>query len=511
MQRIIYIDVTANRARVSSSSLGTQGEQAVTDLSISFDESWEGLTKRLLWRTADGAKSAFSLLSSPDADGKFTVSVPALPLSVGGWCSLTLEGFALKDDELSKRARSVQLLFYVEPNDSAASSEAQEMTPTLGEQLQTKISTLEDSLRKELDEQTDLLTEALDGKAERVHGHTATQVVCTGIDGLPNMLQGTINDIAEALKSNCPTDHEHTAEQVLYSHGDEEVPLQDALDGITEELAGKAESSHEHSAAQVHYTDDNGFSLSLDKAIASITQMFANGSPNNHEHTASQVLYPLSDEFSINLQDAINDIVIAIGEKAEISHSHTASQVTCNGINGLPNLLQGAIDDIARVINRKADSTHEHIANQIAYTTSNGTALPVQDALSSLYTALETKAASNHTHNFTADSISYNGDMSVAEAISTLISRKAVRIYRFSLSADNWAGSEAPFTRSLSIPIATQDAVAFLSVARDASDEAFLAASNAIIRTVPESGSVTLKAYGSKPSVNIPVVLTVIL
>ena len=54
MQRIIHINVTANRARVSASSLGTQGEVAVTTLFLTFDASWDGLTKRLLWRTADG-------------------------------------------------------------------------------------------------------------------------------------------------------------------------------------------------------------------------------------------------------------------------------------------------------------------------------------------------------------------------------------------------------------------------------------------------------------------------
>lgn len=322
MQRIIYIDVTANRARVSSLSLGTQGEHAVTHLSFSFDDSWDGLTKRLLWRTADGAQSAFTLLSAPDSFGRYSAAVPALPLSVEGYCSLTVEGFAVNGTELTRRARSIQLLFSVEPNDSEASEQAAALDASLAEQLQAGIDSLGESLRAEIAEQADSFNEALDGKAAASHGHNASQIVCTGIDGLPNLLQGTINDISEAISN---------------------------------------------------------------------------------------------------------------------------------------------------------------------------------------------KSDAGHTHSFSASDISYNGSSDLGEAVSSLSSRREVRCYRFTFAADNWSGTSAPYSRSLSLSSATPDSAAFISLAPEGSDAAFRALSAAEIRTVPSNGAITVKAYGVKPSISIPVILTIVI
>lgn len=321
MQRIIHINVTANRARVSASSLGTQGEVAVTTLFLTFDASWDGLTKRLLWRTADGEKSAFSLIST-DADGRCFAPVPALPLSIAGRCSLTVEGFEVNGTELERCARSVQLFFSVEPNDSSADIEAEKLDATLGMQLQAEIDSLEGELRDEFIEQVDLLSEALDGKADKTHGHNASSIVCYGADGMPNLLQGAINEIGEALK-----------------------------------------------------------------------------------------------------------------EKADVSHSHT----------------------------------------------------------------------------FSAADVSYNGEGSVYDALTSLSERSEVKALNFAFSADNWTGDVAPFSRELSIPSAKASSLALLTPAPGASDTAFAQFEASRLRAIPKNGAVTVKAYGTKPSVSIPVSLLLIL
>lgn len=117
MQRIIKIEIRGNRARVSSSALGTPGEAAATDVLLTFDESWDGLSKKLIWRAPDSAETAYTLLGTPDGDGVYTAAVPVLPLSRGGEALLTVEGCETTGTELTKRARSVELRFFVEPND----------------------------------------------------------------------------------------------------------------------------------------------------------------------------------------------------------------------------------------------------------------------------------------------------------------------------------------------------------------------------------------------------------
>lgn len=325
MKRIIYIDVAANRARVSSSAIGTQGEVSVTTLSLSFDSGWDGLTKRLLWRAADSQQSVYVTLSERDADGRFISAVPALPLTAEGCCSLTVEGFTVDGDTLLSRARSVLLPFTVEPNDSYADREAEAIDASLAEQLQTSLEELSASLADSVEvltEQADELAEAVDGKANKSHGHTASEVVCYGPDGMPNMLQGAINELSEA-------------------------------------------------------------------------------------------------------------------------------------VNG--------------------------------------------------------KAEAEHTHTFSAADISYNGDSDLNTAVSALEARKSVLLYNFALSADGWKGSSAPYYRSLSLPSVTSRDLVLLSVAPDCSDEGFLAAEAACLRALPEEGLVTVKAYGSLPTVPIQIRVAAIL
>lgn len=325
MKRIIYIDVTANRARVSSNAIGTQGEVAVTSLSVAFDSGWDGLTKRLLWRTADGEKSAYVTLSDTDGCGRYVSAVPALPLSQGGCCSLTLEGFAVDGDTLLTLARSVLVEFTVEPNDSFADREAEAVDASLAQQLQVGLDELSASLDEAVEtltEQADELAEIVDGKANKSHGHTASEVVCYGPDGMPNMLQGAINELSEAVSG---------------------------------------------------------------------------------------------------------------------------------------------------------------------------------------------KAAADHTHNFSAADISYNGDSDLNAAVSALEGRKTVSLYDFAFSADGWRGESAPYYRALSLPSVRKDSLILISVAPSCSDEGFLAADAARLRAVPENGGVTVKAYGTRPTLPIQVRVAVIL
>jgi len=234
MQRIIYIDVAGNRARVSARELGTQGEVAATALALTFDASWDGLAKRLLWRSASGAESAYTLLSPPDAAGVYSAAVPALPLSEAGAATLSVEGVETSGGEVARRARSVVLRFRVEPNALDADSEAEAVDASVAEQLAS----------------------AIEGKAAANHTHA----------------KSAISDFAHTHTKSDVTDFAH-------SHEQSEVA------GLSSALAGKAAASHSHAQSDV-----SGLASALaGKAASSHTHTKSAISDFAHTHTKSDV------------------------------------------------------------------------------------------------------------------------------------------------------------------------------------------------------------------------------
>ena len=234
MQRIIYIDVAGNRARVSARELGTQGEVAATALALTFDASWDGLAKRLLWRSASGAESAYTLLSPPDAAGVYSAAVPALPLSEAGAATLSVEGVETSGGEVARRARSVVLRFRVEPNALDADSEAEAVDASVAEQLAS----------------------AIEGKAAANHTHATS----------------AISDFAHTHTKSDVTDFAH-------SHEQSEVA------GLSSALAGKAAASHSHAQSDV-----SGLASALaGKAASSHTHTKSAISDFAHTHTKSDV------------------------------------------------------------------------------------------------------------------------------------------------------------------------------------------------------------------------------
>ncbi len=198
MQRIIYIEVAGNRARASSRELGTQGEVAAVTVALAFDEGWNGLAKRLLWRSASGASTGYTLLSEPDGSGVYTAAVPALPLSEAGKASLTVEGVATSGTEVERRVRSAVIAFRVEPNDLEANSPAQAVDASVAEQLAA----------------------AIEGKASASHTHARSDVS----DFAHTHTKAEITDFAHT--------HEFDAGDVVYTEGGSPTTVEEALDAL---------------------------------------------------------------------------------------------------------------------------------------------------------------------------------------------------------------------------------------------------------------------------------------
>ena len=193
MQRIINIEVAGNRARASSCELGTQGEVAAVTVALRFDSGWNGLAKRLLWRSAGGSSSGYTLLTGPDADGVYTAAAPALPLSEAGKATLTVEGVVVSGQEVVRRVRSVMLTFRVEPNDLETDSAAQAVDASVAEQLAS----------------------AIEGKADASHTHTKSEVT----DFAHAHAQSDVTGLVSALSGKAAASHTHTKSAITdFSH-----------------------------------------------------------------------------------------------------------------------------------------------------------------------------------------------------------------------------------------------------------------------------------------------------
>ena len=222
MQRIINIEVAGNRARASSCELGTQGEVAAVTVALRFDSGWNGLAKRILWRSAGGSSSGYTLLTGPDADGVYTAAAPALPLSEAGKATLTVEGVVVSGQEVVRRVRSVMLTFRVEPNDLEADSAAQAVDASVAEQLAS----------------------AIEGKAAASHTHTKSEVT----DFAHGHAQSDVTGLVSALSGKAAASHTHTKSEVTdFAHGH----AQSDVTGLVSALSGKAAASHTHTASEI--------------------------------------------------------------------------------------------------------------------------------------------------------------------------------------------------------------------------------------------------------------------
>lgn len=76
------------------------------------------------------------------------------------------------------------------------------------------------------------------------------------------------------------------------------------------------------------------------------------------------------------------------------------------------------------------------------------------------------------------------------------------------LSASSWSGETAPYTQTVTAYVGPYEN-GLITMAKNATDEQYLAAAKAKIRvdSQPGSGNLTLKATGEKPNINIPVVV----
>ncbi|MBQ6553169.1 MAG: hypothetical protein IJL83_06100 [Clostridia bacterium] len=283
MQRIIHIEVAGNRARASSRELGTQGEVAAVTVALAFDAGWDGLAKRLLWRSAGGSSTGYTLLTEPDAAGVYAAAVPALPLSEAGKASLTVEGVVVSGQEVVRRVRSVLLTFRVEPNDLEANSPAQAVDATVAEQLAS----------------------AIEGRAAASHTHTKSDVT----DFAHAHAQSDITGLASALSGKAAASHTHTKSDVTdFAHTHTKSEITDFA------------HTHAVDAADVTYTK-SGVSVGVKAALDAVLDYAGSSRVKDYSVTLSANGWddyetPYTQSISHPMINADSAVLVAVASSA---------------------------------------------------------------------------------------------------------------------------------------------------------------------------------------------------
>ena len=78
------------------------------------------------------------------------------------------------------------------------------------------------------------------------------------------------------------------------------------------------------------------------------------------------------------------------------------------------------------------------------------------------------------------------------------------------LASSSWSGSAAPYTQTVSVAGVTSASNGLVDVSSSATDAQWAAAQDAEIRKSGQgTGTMTFKAYGDKPTVNIPITVVI--
>ncbi|MDR2671384.1 MAG: collagen-like protein [Oscillospiraceae bacterium] len=161
--REVHAQVTGEFVDLSSKNAGVQGEGNITTLVIDCSAEWQQLSKRLIWRDAQGGNPVAILLYDSVVDilsGKdplhFETPIPREPLILPGWCEFTLEGYRGSDP--AAIAYTIRAPLEVKVSDTFY--KPAEPTPTQAQQLQSMMEDVIDQTAEKVQEAMDALAAA---------------------------------------------------------------------------------------------------------------------------------------------------------------------------------------------------------------------------------------------------------------------------------------------------------------------------------------------------------------
>ena len=149
IERKITLEISGENVKCSKRRAGVQGEGNATTLAVSFDDSWDGMSKKITWWDANGENPVERILTADLIEDWNTqpmiylTSIPPEPLMYPGKCVLVIDGY-----KEGVRARSVSLpLEVIEAPIADTAGEPADPTPSQAEQLQAQIDNILDDMR----------------------------------------------------------------------------------------------------------------------------------------------------------------------------------------------------------------------------------------------------------------------------------------------------------------------------------------------------------------------------
>lgn len=146
MDRIVEVKVFGNHLIKDSKNAGTKGEANVTRLRITFDESWDGYAKDIVFWDAYGENAVRIMLTTERLEDLtkntrvYLVPIPAEAMARAGLLTFTIKG-ALNGK------KQVSITSKMEVKDSPDILEPIDPTPTQVEQLQSEIEAIKGDIQ----------------------------------------------------------------------------------------------------------------------------------------------------------------------------------------------------------------------------------------------------------------------------------------------------------------------------------------------------------------------------
>ena len=135
----IFVEINGQFVSKNNKNAGSAGSANDTEITLSFDEQWNGFAKRIVWRNANGENET-SVLLVPEVEENTNVYKTLIPpeaMDEEGWCSFTVEGYDSRTPDIVRKSVTDNL--YVSYSQNVKSGN---ITPSEAMQLHSEFEML---------------------------------------------------------------------------------------------------------------------------------------------------------------------------------------------------------------------------------------------------------------------------------------------------------------------------------------------------------------------------------
>lgn len=336
--RTIHVNITGMFVQKDCKNGGVQGEGNATQLHITFDETWKGYGKRVIWRNAQGENPVAVVLIAAAAAGTadtltYDTPIPAEALALPGWCSFTVEGF--QDAETASAMFSVRDVLQVMENDGANSPA--EPTPSESQQILDAIAKNEEAVGAYAKESKSWAvggTESREGEDTDNAMYYAQQAEASRKDASESAKSASVSAGSAAASAAAAAGSKAAADKSAGVAKDSAILSQSWAVGDTGTREGENTDNARYWAKQAHMAAGGGV-VSFNGRTGSVI-------PKKGDYTAADVGAPaLDDNGKIKLSDLP---LLQVDTYLIVSFSSGSP----DGSNGKFSTIQAALDSLPK-------------------------------------------------------------------------------------------------------------------------------------------------------------------